>query len=145
MAADAPRTTAEERETYLRNTGGDLGVADPDVPFVRRLIAHVDDLVTQNGALAAALREAETELEHLLGPRLGKQWAERIDALLSDQPVDTELERLREALDACCGEEDFRAVRNGWACDACVERVVQLAKWQMGAKPRATLPDEAGK
>ena len=94
MNADA-QTTAEERAEWLQSFEYYNRGSKPATQRLRRLIAHVDALAAQNGALAAALRAEHLEI------RLKAQvehYESRcpVCALLAGQPVATEAERLRE-------------------------------------------------
>ena len=116
MNADAKQTTAPSNEELARwlscwrdTASGIIEGEVPDALFGLRLIAHVDALAAQNGALAAALREFydacwSDEDEEKSGSELTEgvpttatiegEMLLRTRALLSGQPVDTEAERL---------------------------------------------------
>ena len=118
MSADAPPPTAEQRATWdakaieamaRRMPGDDLSneaawlIEGTLSSVIRRLIAQVDALAAQNGALAEALENVLDIIDtfHAGDPRHGDNTIDEIKkarALLSGQPVDTEVERLETAL-----------------------------------------------
>ena len=99
MNADV-QTTAEERATWYSFYGFNPDdIPKPTVERIRRLITHVDALSTQNGELTTALGRIKRDKCHCgySDPDDGEECAHDIArAALSDEPVDTEAERVRD-------------------------------------------------
>ena len=140
MSADAKQTTAEALRRLKRIVAGDTEapVGDEKATLfgdIATIIAHVDAQAAQNRVLEGPCYCCRPECLHD-GCRC---------ALLSGQPVDTELERLREAVALArkrlcryCADEDY--VDRG---PDSVGEGDRYWHWGIGTRDRVKVPCEA--